>query len=377
LDNIIKQIIKFITNEASFFLTRLNKRKIFPNTILLVRIDSIGDYVLFRNFIKILKDKYPNYSITFVGNEVYKDLAEFLDKKYINEFIWINRKKFEKNFFYRVKKLKEILNKGYEVVINPTYSRNFYADDAIVRAVFSKEKIGSIGDLTNLKSWQKFLSDKYYTKLIFAKDDVLFEFYRNKEFFENLFEERFSIKKPQININFNSNFNYDNYAVLFIGASARFRKWDIKNFVKVGEFLSKKGYNIIICGGNSDIEDAKKFKEYSNYTYIDLVGKTSLIDFVSLLSKASILVSNETSAPHIAVALNLNKIFVISNGNHFGRFTPYPKEISLGYYPIYPLEIEKNMNNYELLVNKYGKGSNLDINSIDYKRVIEIINKVI
>lgn len=377
MDNIIKQIIKFITNEASFFLTRLNKRKIFPNTILLVRIDSIGDYVLFRNFIKILKDKYPNYSITFVGNEVYKDLAEFLDKKYINEFIWINRKKFEKNFFYRVKKLKEILNKGYEVVINPTYSRNFYADDAIVRAVFSKEKIGSIGDLTNLKSWQKFLSDKYYTKLIFAKDDVLFEFYRNKEFFENLFEERFSIKKPQININFNSNFNYDNYAVLFIGASARFRKWDIKNFVKVGEFLSKKGYNIIICGGNSDIEDAKKFKEYSNYTYIDLVGKTSLIDFVSLLSKASILVSNETSAPHIAVALNLNKIFVISNGNHFGRFTPYPKEISLGYYPIYPLEIEKNMNNYELLVNKYGKGSNLDINSIDYKRVIEIINKVI
>ena len=377
MDNIIKQIIKFITNEASFFLTRLNKRKIFPNTILLVRVDSIGDYVLFRNFIKILKDKYPNYSITFVGNEVYKDLAEFLDKKYINEFIWINRKKFEKNFFYRVKKLKEILNKGYEVVINPTYSRNFYADDAIVRAVFSKEKIGSIGDLTNLKSWQKFLSDKYYTKLIFAKDDVLFEFYRNKEFFENLFEERFSIKKPQININFNSNFNYDNYAVLFIGASARFRKWDIKNFVKVGEFLSKKGYNIIICGGNSDIEDAKKFKEYSNYTYIDLVGKTSLIDFVSLLSKASILVSNETSAPHIAVALNLNKIFVISNGNHFGRFTPYPKEISSGYYPIYPLEIEKNMNNYELLVNKYGKGSNLDINSIDYKRVIEIINKVI
>ena len=33
-------------------------KKIKPKSLLLVRLDGIGDYVLFRNFIEILK--YPN-----------------------------------------------------------------------------------------------------------------------------------------------------------------------------------------------------------------------------------------------------------------------------------------------------------------------------
>jgi len=71
----------------------------------------------------------------------------------------------------------------------------------------------------------------------------------------------------------------------------------------------------------------------------------------------------------------MTNIFVISNGNHFGRFTPYPKEIWKGYYPIYHSEIEKDLGNYKKLSNSYGYGSSLDISEITVEKVKDKINE--
>jgi hypothetical protein len=75
----------------------------------------------------------------------------------------------------------------------------------------------------------------------------------------------------------------------------------------------------------------------------------------------------------MAVALNSKNIFIISNGNHFGRFIPYPREITENYFPIYHPEIEKNLEHYEKLSNMYGYGSQLDINEITPQQVIRKI----
>ena len=372
----IKHILFFITD----LLIKQNRNKIQNKTLLLIRLDAIGDYVLFRNFIEILKKEYKDYKITLVGNVAWKQLAEELDKDYIDKFIWVDRKKFEKNPLYRFKKLKEITKQGYEIVINPTYSRSFYGDDAIVNIVNAKEKIGSIGDLSNIKKWQKNISDKYYTKLLPAKNEIMFEFYRNKEFFENFLDKKIDIKKPFIKLKpKKSDFELpQNYAILFIGASAKFRKWNVRNFAKVGEFLKKNyGYNIVLCGAPSDLKDAKEFQKYAKYDYINLVGKTSLIDLLYIIANGNVIISNETSAPHFAVALEMKNIFVISNGNHFGRFTPYPKEITFNYYPIYHPKIEKDLNDYKKLSNSYGYGSRLNINDISVEVVIKKIKEVL
>jgi ADP-heptose:LPS heptosyltransferase len=377
----IKNITKFITYYfINLFI--IPSKNIKQNTLLLIRLDAIGDYVLFRNCIEILKNskKYKNYKITLIGNIAWKNLAEKLDSQFIDEFIWIDNKKFNKNLIYRYKKLKEITSKGYEILIHPTYSREFFVGDNVVKVVNVKEKIGSIGDLSNIKKWQKNISDKYYTKLIPTKNEIMFEFYRNKEFFENLLGEKINLQKPFIKLKSKKlDFNLpENYAILFIGASAKFRKWNIKNFVQIGKFLRETyKYNIVLCGGPSDKEDATIFKKYANYEYIDLVGKTSLIDFLYVIYNGNLIIANETSAPHFAVALEMTNIFVIYNGNHFGRFTPYPKEIAPNYHVIYHPEIEKNLENYKKLSNSYGYGSNLNINEISIESVENKIKKVL
>ncbi len=376
----IKQLIKLIL----FYITDslLSKKITKEKTLLLIRLDAIGDYILFRNFIKILKNskKYKNYKITLVGNMAWKSLAEVFEKDYIANFIWVDRAKFEKNPIYRYKKLQEITKQGYEVVLNPTYSRSFFVDDSIVKVLNAKQKLGSSGDLSNIKQWQKNISDKYYTNLIDAKDELMFEFSRNREFFEKLLDTKLNIQKPSIKL-LTKKLDFElpqKYAILFIGASASFRKWSVNNFVEVGEYLKNKyDYEVVLCGGPTDKDDAKSFKELAKYKYIDIVGKTSLLDFLYIIYNGNLMLSNETSAPHFAISLEMTNVFVISNGNHFGRFTPYPKKIWPYYYPIYHPEIEKNLNKYKKLSNKYRYGSKLDINEISIEMVKQRIDKVL
>ena len=142
--------------------------------------------------------KYKGYKITLLGNNSWKDLSEELDIEYVDEFIWLDRNKYNKDFFYRYKKLKEVVSKGYEVVLSPMYSREFFVGDTIVNLVHADKKIGSSGDISNIRIWQKKISDKYYSNLISAKTGTMFEFNRNKEFFENLLNVKLDIVKPNI-----------------------------------------------------------------------------------------------------------------------------------------------------------------------------------
>ena len=380
----LKTLIKFVIYLAIQSLVKPSK-EIKPKSLLLIRLDAIGDYVLFRNFIEVLKksEKYKEYKITLLGNIAWKDLSEELDREFVDEFIWLDRNKFNKDLVYRYKKLREITTKGYEVVLSPVYSREFFYTDTIVKLVHANEKIGSVGDLSNITKWLKKKSDKYYSKLIDARSEIMFEFYRNKEFFEKLLNQKIDLHKPHIDIKKikQKNFSFklpQRYAILFIGASANFKKWNIESFAKVGMWLKRKyDYEIVLCGANSDRDDALKFRKYFVGEYLDLVGKTSLVELLYVIYNADLMISNDTSVPHLAVALGKKNIFVIYNGNHYGRFVPYPKDIIENYYVIYHPEIEKDLDNYKKLSNSYGYRSNLDINEISVESVIEKVEKVL
>ncbi len=351
-------------------------------TILLMRLDAIGDYILFRNYIELLKksDKYKQYSITLLGNTAFKTIANELDKKNIDNFIWIDLDKFNKNLFYRYDKLKEVTSVGYEVLISPVFSRNFFVVDNFVKLINAKHKIGSVGNLSNIKKWQKRLSDKYYDILIPVNSNILFEFLRNKEFFEALLSEKIDMKKPYIFLeDKKQTFKLPKkYAILFIGGSSVLKKWDAKNFTQIGKYLKDRySYEIVICGSVNDKKEASKFNSFFKDSYIDLVGKTSLVEFFYLLSDSDLIVSNETSAPHIAVALDVKKIFVIYSGIHYCRFAPYPNEISENYHIICDERIKKDTQNYKILSNSYGYTSKFSIDDITVDMVKKQIDKVL
>lgn len=375
---IIKKIILYWI--LNLFIKR--SKVIQPKTLLLIRLDGIGDYVLFRNYIESIKKKkrFKNFSITLLGNLSWKNLSEELDIKYIDKFLWLDRKKFENNFFYRYKKIKELASVGYEVILSPIYSRNFFIEDTLVNLISAKEKIGNSGNYSNIRKWEKKISDKYYSKLIFAKKKVIFEFYRNKEFFQNFLDYKLNITKPNIHLkNSKTKFNLPKkYVVFFIGGSQNYKKWSIKKFAKVGKFL-KKNFKCepVLCGDSSDLEQVNQFKKIYDGKVFNLVGKASLIDFLKIIKNAFLILSNESSAPHFAVALNVKCVFVLYSGKYLGRFCPYPKKIFKNYIPIYHSYIEKNFQYYKKLSNNYKFNSIRDINDISFEKVEQTLNLVL
>ena len=200
--------------------------------IMIIRLDSIGDYILFRNFLPLIKQssKFQHKNITLLGNIAWREIAEEFDNKIIDKFVWIDPNKLQKSIRYRLFILFELAKYKFEFLISPTYSREFGGLDSLVYLINATIKIGSIGDVLNKKTTQIKFCDKVYTQLIPAKKNIMFEFERNREFFETLLDTKLRCEL-KIVLGKHSHSKFKDYVVLFVGASTRWRRWRIENFM--------------------------------------------------------------------------------------------------------------------------------------------------
>ena len=74
----------------------------------------------------------------------------------------------------------------------------------------------------------------------------------------------------------------------------------------------------------------------------------------------------------MAMALS-KKTLVIMNGNHFGRFFPYPNILPTNFQCICPFDYE---NKFDEFKENFYNGSNININEIHYNKVISAIVKI-
>lgn len=353
-----------------------------PQTLLVVFTDAIGDYLLFRNFIPVLarSERFRGYEITLCGNVVLRDLAEGLDRGVISDFIWLDRDRFRHNPLYRFRLVREIGRRGFAAALYPSYSRNYYWGDTVVRASASPVRIGSRGDATNMRPWQKRRADRFYSELVDAVADNLFEFARNREFCENLLGSAAGVSRPVIERRLLPGEPAIDgpYALLFPGAGERFRQWSPDRFARVAAHLAgRHGLAVVVAGGAADrpLADAIR-REVSDGTVIDLTGRTTLCGLARLLAGAKLLVSNETGAVHLAVAVG-TPFVCISNGNQFGRFCPYPPEIFTGGRYLFPPAIGEALRRGESLGDTYRYRSGLDINEIAVAEVTKVIDQCV
>lgn len=343
-------------------------------TILLTSMALIWDYILWRNFIESVKksEKYKWYRIVLAGNLIWKDLWEKFDSEFVDEFIWIDRNKFTRNAFYRFEICSQIYRIWAEVAIHANISIfDVFLSDTILRLSWAKEKIWWIEQSDNFKL-SKFLLKNIYTKAI--NIEYKFEFIRNKEFFEQIINEKIFINKPTISKESIIDFapTKDDYVVIFPGASSAERRWNNDNYIRVIRFiLNRFSYKILIAWWNGEIISGEAISSAINSErIINLTWRTSLMELTSIISNSKLLISNETSAVHIGVAV-WAKIICVSNWNTFVRFNPYPSEIYSDIVTIYPRLITDRILKGDLdwLLSELKYFSDININLIDIEEI--------
>lgn len=79
---------------------------------------------------------------------------------------------------------------------------------------------------------------------------------------------------------------------------------------------------LVILGTKSDEEPLIEFKNKLNIPYIDLMNQTTLNDYIDIIKHASLVITNDTSAYHIAVIENVF-VAIITGGYTYYRYVTY------------------------------------------------------
>ncbi|MXV50012.1 hypothetical protein GS399_03440 [Pedobacter sp. HMF7647] len=312
--------------------------------ILIIKIDAVGDYILFRNFIQAVKtsDKYKNYEIDLCGNTAWKDITVEYDSEWIGEAFFVELNDIYERPIDLLKLGWQLFKRRYEVVLQPTYTRTLL-NDGLAALACSDHLTGFQSDNERILPRYKKKMDLFYTDLLLLPPDIHFEFYRNKFFFETALSQKIELIKPVIA----TAKQKGNYVAIVPGAGSVKREWGAENFsVVIRQILARTNYDVIILGSQSERNLAQVIVAMTGDNRVtSIAGKTTLPEVIHTISAAECVITNDTSAIHIAAACNTPAV-CIHGVAHYKRFIPYPEELSRNLRFVYTMMPCYNCNWY-------------------------------
>ena len=272
--------------------------------VLIVRLDAIGDYVLWRNCLRFLRncDRYRDSHFTILGNSAWRSLAETFDSDLADEWIWVENRNslFRKGWenllprclWYRrvtamQKRLKTELSKyGFDEVISPVAFQDPLLD----------EFVSGIAPVTISVSNGDKSREGAFTRLLDSGKEV-FVFYRNCSIVSDLAGVKCDVP---LELELDETPVKTNKILFFDSASHWTRRWPSRRWRKLRSMLP------------------------SGFEAVGIPNGLTLANFVKFVKSCSAVVSNDTMALHVAAALGVPAVGVVNGVSGEGGFWPYP-----------------------------------------------------
>jgi len=340
--------------------------------LLIIKTDEIGDYILFRNHLKHIRnsDKYRNHKITIVGNSAWQPVFNRYDAEFADDVIWINKKRFNRDLVYRFGVFRAVRQLATTEVLNCIFSRSFKLDDGFAFVATGKTKIAMKGNNANRPKFAPNIDAAIYTRIIEAGNERMFETVRNSNYISIVL----GLKGLPIDCRFPFIGNYpvpnQNYFTIFVGAGNKEeRRWPIENFVKCVKYIvGKYGLFPIVCGGPGDEAYAAEFVNKYGGSVLNLAGKTTIPEFIDLSARARLLLSVDTGPVHMAAAAG-GTVVALFSGVYYKRYAPYPKETSPTFYSVFADFVDKMIENDDERLYDPFKMENTNIRKIQPEKL--------
>lgn len=292
--------------------------------VLIVYNMALGDGVMFYGVSKAIREVYPKnqYEISIACQKAFADLYKSND-------IYDNVLPFDfTSSVINLKKRRALFAKlrseYYDIVLDPVGCDGYTTNIFVTKAVLAKEKIGIIDrTLPNIEVSNRKLN-KIYTKIIESNKSNLHLIQFYGEFFVGLGAKCVNAtpaKLPNTEIKLNIP---EKYFILFPTASMGVKKWDLNNYA----YLAKKIQDmtdlpLLVCGTNHDRETINELLSLiPDVKCVNIIGETNIMEFIEVISRASLVVTNDTSAYHIAVATQRPTV-MICGGYTYTRYAHY------------------------------------------------------
>lgn len=307
--------------------------------LLIVRPDSIGDFIIFSAVLEEYVKMYPEHKIDLLCQPKVKELVKPIP--FVTRVICINSTKIfrKKHVPYMLFSIIRLLLLKYDTVIYPVFSRA-KSGDTIVRFIRAKEKIAFDGNSSNDPANERVKRNRYYTTIIESEKCETTEIERNAEFINKLGADvNIAALKPKIwflstdDIEFQQlqrsyNFSENSYIAIFPGAGHPVRYLETEKWAElIRRILSENPkYKIVILGHGNDSFPIKSILEALGVCcrkrIVNLYEQTTLRLLAKVIQNAKLFIGTESGAVHVAAAVGTPNICLMGGG-HFGRFYPY------------------------------------------------------
>ena len=257
---------------------------------------GMGDMVIYLPYLHAISKKYKkSISILVKENSRAKELLG--DDKHIDEIITLDKKMDGISGIFKLS--KELKKRKFDKVF-----------------IFnSSARYNLIARLAGIKFIEQY-------PLFRSKDNIV---HSAKIFTEDKINEIVSTEPNLIIDKKESNLDRNfKYICLGVSASGPTKRWDINNYIKLAEELSKKvKCKFYIAGGKKDTDLINKFKQSQ-------VGKNSLSfenlnirETLQKISDCNLYIGNDTGWAHISVALKVKSITIFCDSPvlAYGRYS--------------------------------------------------------
>lgn len=326
-------ILVDIVSVVDILIIRMRNRKasVQNKDMVLVRLDAIGDFVMWLDTAKEFAQGRDG-KLILVCNQVCSEIAR--NTGYFDEVIGVNYGKLRhtSQVKYRWSMHSLLKNVKADRAVQCTYSKEIFSD-MVMSAVTAHEKITIDSPETISSRWTYRFVRPVYQKVIATPKEHMMEIHRNTLLAGQILNREIRSGVPFIKEveAAQGKVPAERYFILFPGASEPERMWQIERFAELAarlhERMEYRNLKCCLCGGKEEAHLGAIFidKYVPKEKIINMIGKTSLPELIEIIRGAEFIVTNDTSAVHFAAAVN-TQAFCIWGPWEYGRFLPYAVE---------------------------------------------------
>ncbi len=246
--------------------------------IFVISTTHIGDTVLTTPTVSLLRERFPLSHISVMTGPDVAPLFEgsrTVDEvfAYDKNVSWLKRLK----FVLELKKRKfdlvvDLRNTAIPIFIRPRYRNSLFLDRSSV------------------SMRQKHLNQ---LRFLFPVDDLR----ENKFDFFTMEEQKRALEKLPSSA-------LSDFMVIAPGAGSDLKRWTISGFVEVTNYFLEKDRAIVLIGWGRESELGLELERKVSKPVVNLIGDLTLRESAGLISRASLVIANDSAVMHLAHELD-------------------------------------------------------------------------
>ena len=296
--------------------------------LVVIRMDGIGDMVLFRQSLDHYADAFSvdKSEITVIGCKSWQSIADEVFAGY--RVISINEHAYAKKPLYRFGINMKMRYLAPKTVVS----------DAFFRRALMADSLAWVTGAPNTYVSYPYINEptrSEFTYYLSQTTDVIdtglyptHELDRHAAFISQYVFEPVKAIPPVLNWRDQAPEIPDGtpYVVLNSGSNEHGRRWPLEDYIALSKWLVTHGFRAVFVGKADEKAKANLIVDAAiDANIIDMTGKTDLPGLMDILKFAALVVSNDTGPMHLAIGLGTSTVAVIGGG-HFGSFVPYPEQ---------------------------------------------------